>query len=344
EEMEAWTERSPLVIQRILLRSRHDVIVARQLQSALRASRAHRWEDANRALEEARRLAPDFSEVHRVEAYVRAEEGNVPAALAAYEAAVELAPSAAATRYWFGGFLLRSASDSAGAAEQFRCGLDADPDSPDLHVELARALLYQRAFADAEKELSWCFQRLASLPSFTKIKAETLVLSLYARRADHSSEELRDPALAAQDLDRLSGFYDTIPPADRDWLMLREVEKARLTAERLVHRRDEAGVAAGRFLTWLAGKGCDGRAGGPASPTPVFGEGGKVAAVKGGYGFIELDNGGSIFFHSSALVGCAIGDLSVGRRVTLERGVDSRGRPRAARVAPAVTASASDAP
>jgi Tfp pilus assembly protein PilF len=48
-----------------------------------------------------------------------AMSGNISAAQASYEAAIELEPLSSPLRYWYGGFLMRYSNDLDGAKAQF---------------------------------------------------------------------------------------------------------------------------------------------------------------------------------------------------------------------------------
>jgi len=54
-----------------------------------------------------------------------------------------------------------------------------------------------------------------------------------------------------------------------------------------------------------------------------------------GFGFIEIEEGKDLFFHSSAMEGVEFSSLSEGQEVEFEMGQDSKGRPNAVKVRPA---------
>ena len=54
-----------------------------------------------------------------------------------------------------------------------------------------------------------------------------------------------------------------------------------------------------------------------------------------GFGFIEVEEGKDLFFHSSEMDGVEFSNLSEGQEMEFEMGQDNKGRPNAVKVRPA---------
>jgi len=76
--------------------------------------------EAEKEIERANGLAPNYFEVHRVKAFLSISQEDFFAAEAAYETAMSLAPNRAPLRLWFAGFISRQLGDQQRAIEQLR--------------------------------------------------------------------------------------------------------------------------------------------------------------------------------------------------------------------------------
>ena len=107
-------------INKINVRSNSDFVIAKKLQDAIEATRRKRYDDADQIIEDVKRLAPEYYEVRRIEAWVRTNQGNFSAANDSYQAAVDLNPNNSALRLWFGLFLMNHVNDTKNATIQFK--------------------------------------------------------------------------------------------------------------------------------------------------------------------------------------------------------------------------------
>jgi LuxR family glucitol operon transcriptional activator len=153
EQIKAQAVASPYSPNTVAIRTRDDVVVAKYLTEALHAVRQKRFEDANGSIEKAKKIAPAYPEVYRVEGWTQYFLRNFAAARQAYETAIELDPQSAVLRYWYAGFLLRGHEDAEGAAGQLRIAHEVDPKAREIRVEYARALSYLFRFDDADEQL-----------------------------------------------------------------------------------------------------------------------------------------------------------------------------------------------
>jgi Tfp pilus assembly protein PilF len=217
-------------IRHLRMRSASDTIVAKYLSDALMFVKGKRLQEARRSVDKAKELTPEYFEVHRVDAFVRANSGDISGANTAYEAAVELDPTWPPLRLWYGGFLMRL-DDLDGALEQFREGLKHDPQSYELKVEMARVSLYLKDFSGAEDQLSSLLDE-KNLSVWHKKKIYDLYLQTRYRWAEERLDE-HDPLGALKLLEELKLAYERCPSYLRDAIMIEHIGHAVKTGARL---------------------------------------------------------------------------------------------------------------
>lgn len=328
EKIRSETGRNPLSSSSIHCRTRSDWVIAKYLRDALAHIRAEEIEKAFDLIEQAKSLTPDFSEVHRIEAFAYARSGNITNAYDSYERALEFAPNSAVTRLLFGGFLLREVSDTEGAIDQFVKAIELCPEQPEPKIEYARACLFLRQFEKAETAIA----ELESLPTQHELTVKKVIdihLQLLTRKADHYSST-QEPLRALEELFKVKEFYTGI--AAPDSRMLERIVKIRGTA---VHIRNalasnpERAPQIGTILNWIDTV---------CSQTTDRGDQHKTVDLElksygviksihhtGKFGFISQDSGESIFFHVNR-IHINRRELSIGRKVQFELSFDWRGR------------------
>lgn len=153
EQIAFEAEINPLSASSIHCRTRSDWVVAKYLRECLLKIRVDKCDEALEIIEKAKGLAPDFSEVYRVEAWAYARSGNLSQAYDCYEKALDWAPNSAIVYFLFGGFLLRDMHDSEKANEMFERAMQLCPDRPEPRIDYARCCLYRRNFNDALKAI-----------------------------------------------------------------------------------------------------------------------------------------------------------------------------------------------
>ena len=224
EEIQSELVNNPYSFYAIKTRSKSDSIVAKYLFGALKNIKRMNFQEANDQIDRARALAPEYFEVHRVEAYLRAREGNIPAAREAYEAAIELAPDSAPLRYWYGGFLLRYLDDPEAALEQFDLAAELTGPCYQIDLERARANLYILQFDSARSLLDHLLNS-AELPEWACRKVYDLHLQYFQRVADHQAAH-RDFIASMEMLEKLLNQYQKCPINLLDKIMLKKLEKS----------------------------------------------------------------------------------------------------------------------
>jgi LuxR family transcriptional regulator, glucitol operon activator len=155
----ARAETDPYSLSSLTPSTRGQLAVSKLLFDALAAIRQKRFDEAESLVEEARLLAPGYFEVHRIDALLRAEQGDVFQARTQYEAAIEMEPDFAPLRRWYGGFLLRYEADPVSARREFEAAVRLDPYAPQPQLELIRSMLFLRAFEEARSWLDKLLQR-----------------------------------------------------------------------------------------------------------------------------------------------------------------------------------------
>jgi tetratricopeptide (TPR) repeat protein len=152
-----------------------------EAHSALGRLLAHqqKWKSAKRELEAAATLQPAsgdrkkaLAEVYRMLARVEAQLGDAPAASDALLAALKLTPETPADTL-FAAQLAESEQDDAGAAAEYKKALAANPKSEESLEGLARTLIHQGKYDQAEAPLK---QALAKKPSDPRLLAESATM------------------------------------------------------------------------------------------------------------------------------------------------------------------------
>jgi LuxR family transcriptional regulator, glucitol operon activator len=232
EEIKTNQRDNPYIYASINMRSRSDFVVAKYLKGALDDARSKRFIEADAQLATAKKLAPEYFEVHRVEAQVRDFQENFSAAKTAYEIAIELEPNHAPLKCWYGGFLMRKFDDNELALENFKEAEKLDPGSAEIQIEITRASLYLRNFDVAEKTINKLLAR-TDLSNFNLRKVYDLHLQFFHRKADYLMQQ-RNCTDALTCIEKLNVEYKNCPEDVVDIEIKRKVAKAGLTAKKLI--------------------------------------------------------------------------------------------------------------
>ncbi|HTM58040.1 MAG TPA: tetratricopeptide repeat protein [Candidatus Udaeobacter sp.] len=132
-------------------RNSDERIVAVYLRRALDAARRKQWDATHVAIEEAKRLVPQSSEVWRVSGLVLGQEGDHFRALQDLENAVALDGQSTIARYTLALFLLRETGDAEGALVHLEAAVRQEPDDLTLQSAKAQALVRLGNYAAAEE-------------------------------------------------------------------------------------------------------------------------------------------------------------------------------------------------
>jgi cold shock CspA family protein/predicted Zn-dependent protease len=276
-------------------------------------------------------LAPEFHEVHRVEAFLRGTQGNSTAADACYDAAIDIEPNSAALRLWYAGFLNRFLDEPERAMVQLKVALSIDPTAMEIQFELANIQLALGDFDASEKTILALLTRVISSERLQK-KVFDLMLQLYQRKAERSAGA-GDYMKAIETLQSLKSAYDGIPPAYLDGQMIQKLKRAKAVARGCSRNVSDAGYRKlalnleGRFSAELNGD----RGGQSESAEDLHGQVNRWNAEKC-FGFIGSSGGAEFFFHINSVISPRDQNaIRVGTRVVFNSEVAAKG-PRAVNI------------
>lgn len=174
---------------KIAVRNRSDTVTASYLLDALKAAKLRNYDAAYSLVDKAKELSPGYYEVHRVEAWVNAQNGNTLAAKNAYEAAYELAQDCPQLLVWYAGFLQRHENDYELALELFDKALKISPDNVYAIIERARLQLHMGHFEKAASDLKTAKASIYRSRSRIARVYWDLSLQLHSRQAEHFVDE-----------------------------------------------------------------------------------------------------------------------------------------------------------
>lgn len=326
EEFQAAQKTDPYSFYSLTIRSRSDFIVAKYLVDALRQSHDKNFPAAEVFIQKARDLAPEYFEVHRVEAIVKTAQGNYSAAHSAYEAAIEIEPLSAPLRKWYGGFLMRYMDNTDASLTQFKRAAELDPNSIEVRLEIARALLYLREFDQATQRIQELIGKVDTRSQSAR-KVYDLYLQCFYRKADYLISE-HEYADAVAQLEKLREAYEACPVKLRDSRMKEKIANAVQLARLCFQLPDnddmDTKMRAQNLVKWFAGQ-----VGIPntlLSTNQVFGGIVKSLPLNKSYGFIRGEDGNEFFFHRNEMKNPNDWPLlTIGMKVTFMTGMDRRG-------------------
>ncbi len=220
-------------VKTIVTRSKRDFVIAKTLYDVVNLiMRRDNLPAAKYKLDEARRLAPEYYEVRRVEAFLHTINKNLPAAQSAYEAAIQLEPKSAPLHYWYGLFLMRELDDIESALTELEKAQKIDPNSLQIQLDLLRCNLYLKDFDKAfevDKNLLGQIDLLEDAVRFYDLH-----LQVHIRYAEHLESQHKIKQ-AVERLELMINDYNDISTRLKDETMIMHIKKAIPTARRLVY-------------------------------------------------------------------------------------------------------------
>jgi len=183
------------------VRNRTEALAARKLKDAMASANKADIASAENILDDLRVSSSDYFEFHRVDALVARKAGDIPRAVDAYHAALEIAENQPQLHVYFAGLLSRDMADFPTAAAHLDRALELDPDVPYILQEAARNAFFSYDFPKAKGLLD----RAAQHPAKTRRDAiifSDLNSQLYYREADFlaRSGHIEDSARALRGL------------------------------------------------------------------------------------------------------------------------------------------------
>lgn len=296
---------NPYSVNSISMPSKGNVIIAISLKQALDAVRKKDFTQASGLIDKAKKLAPEYYEVHRCEGFIKDSEGNYSAAKNAYEAALELEPKSAPLRYWYGGFLLRSLDDTDGALYQFQEALKLDSNSIEIAIEIARVSMYVYAFKDAERIFTGIDIDAVSSEWVIR-KYYDLYLQFFHRKGEMLLEQ-KDFQNALYCYEEMVKLYNKIPHKFIDNQTKHRILKSKQSIKQLrislsAYMSDEMLTARCTYIqTWISDfETC-------VQTEPRYEKKGSTIDIVesinhyGNFGFIKTRENGKLFFHKGSL-------------------------------------------
>jgi len=191
------------------VRNRSEALAVRKLKEALAFSNRGDLLEAERVLDDLRVSSSDYFEFHRVDALVARRAGDIPRAVNAYEAALEIAENQPQLHAFYAGLLSRDMADFTGAMEHLERALELDPSVPYLLQEAARNAFFAYDFPKAKEFL----ERAGAYPAKTRRDAiifADLTSQLHYREAEYLARS-GDLDGAARALGELSEHLKVMP-------------------------------------------------------------------------------------------------------------------------------------
>lgn len=197
----------------IFLRSDHDLAIAIQLKSALKAASIRDLKLASEIIDRAFALSADYFEVHRIRAYIKSLQALSTEAEDEYRAAIELSPNQPHLHYSLGLFTLNSLGNSKEALKHFRKAVELDPNSFDPSYEVARVLMFSRQYDDVNP----IFEKFRTyyLTPKQKLLVRYLHMQIEYRKADDAYHIERNFKMGYEHLSNLFTQYESMSQIDR---------------------------------------------------------------------------------------------------------------------------------
>ena len=301
EELREAQKIDPYRLRSLDLRSAGNLIVAKHLLNALDAAKKNEFVRAEEEIGKARQLAPEWYEVPRVEALVKANEGNLTAAQHAFEAALELEPASAPLRLRYGMFKLDHLDDPSGAIGELSRAVEIDPKALNCRLELVRAHQRNLEFEFARRELDELAAGSARLSPLKLRMLHDLELQQWMRLADHLSVA-GDNDRAAKALESMRKAYVQCPSKVRDPKIRGRLAQALPTARRVYRfsRDPELKTQTRQFIEWVTRGMPDSNGSTPSVGQQALGTVTKLVHERG-FGFARMSDGESVFLHFSDL-------------------------------------------
>lgn len=109
------TDYNEFGLNAISIRNTNEKVTARLITEALRRSKNGDFERAITKLDEAKSILPNYSEIYRVSAFIKATNGDILGAEQDYKLGLEIEPDNPRLLYFYSGFLLYQLDDVTGA-------------------------------------------------------------------------------------------------------------------------------------------------------------------------------------------------------------------------------------
>ncbi|TFB46951.1 NB-ARC domain-containing protein [Cryobacterium tagatosivorans] len=203
------------------VRGQHDVPAARLLIDAFKRADEGSVDAAIDLCREAQTLSPTYHEAWRVEATIQAKRQDRDAAISAFERAHEIAPDSAVASYHFGAYLAGGASEPAWGLRVLQASASAGGTGPQLLAEIAATHLLLGNYIE-------CLDTYLSLAQSSQPGADKLaILHLALRGGSQGAVALRERGELSNSLQVIEAAFGIATEIDvqhidaeaTDWLL-----------------------------------------------------------------------------------------------------------------------------
>jgi tetratricopeptide (TPR) repeat protein len=290
EQLGYAQQSDPYVISNIRLPTRSDLAIARSLVDAMSAITRKDWNAATDLVGRARALAPEYFEVHRIDALLREAQGDFAGARAAYEAAIDQEPNWGPLRFFFGSFLLRTYQDVDAAFQQFQLATSSDPKSIDLQLLIVRALVTARRYREAGALLIDLVGTAGSMSGAHRQAVHDAALDAWVQSATSAARQKNAPEILNSVLEAKAAFQ-LCPKEMRGANMRRRLRHACYAAVELSLDDPPRSEEALRLADWFASEA------GALLPTATRETGHIIRLGPRRFGYIQRPKRTELYFH-----------------------------------------------
>lgn len=220
-------------IRSIKFRDKSDRVVARMLQESLKNINMGQHNKAYETLEEARRLAPDYSEVARVLAYFYQKSGSFNDARDQYELAIVLDDRSPQLNYWFGKFLLQEEDNADDAVIQFELAHSKDPDSVEICLSLARGYMFQHKFSESRRILDTIHEKIVEAEEHNQKVYLDTDIQIHYRTGDDLASSGEYPE-AIESFQLMKTAFNRVPQKYRDSFLRKKLSKSSISLNKII--------------------------------------------------------------------------------------------------------------
>ncbi|CAM5487600.1 tetratricopeptide repeat protein [Pseudomonas fragi] len=243
-------ENNKYSIRSIKFRDKSDRVVARMLQESLKNINLGQHDKAYETLEEARRLAPDYSEVARVLAYFYQKSGSFNDARDQYELAIVLDENSPQLNYWFGKFLLQEEENADDAVIQFELAHSKDPEAAEVCLSLARGYMFQHKFKESREILETLKCKIEEAEEHNQKVYLDTDIQIYYRTGDDLTAA-GDYITAIEKFKEMKGAFLKVPDKFRDSFLRKKLTKSSVSLNKIIKSGSAAVADALALKQWV---------------------------------------------------------------------------------------------
>lgn len=143
DEVKRITVLDAFSINSLSVKNSQEGIVAKYLQEALILSKRERYDDALQKIDDARDITPQYAEIYTISAFIKKLKGNIVGASEDYKIGLQIEPDNQKLLYYYAGLLLFDFQDSKTALLYGSRLYALNPDEPAPAIMYARCVGYE---------------------------------------------------------------------------------------------------------------------------------------------------------------------------------------------------------